>query len=258
MEETQPTFNPETGVMTFPPGYRFPSNSRKGQHNSPEHNARISASNKIAYQNPALKEMTSKRSKMLFETTDLRQRVSKAQKGRKRTPEQIAAWKIRMDKWIEEHGYPHTGYKLNEEQLQRLSESHKGKPLNEAQLASLEKAHKAALAQLKPTNPEQKLEALLNYYCPKQYRYTGDGSFAIGNLHPDFTNCDGQKKVIEVYGDYWHRGENPQDRISAFAKLNYNCLVIWEHELKVITWNREVNIADLAPLVNKILEFNKA
>jgi G:T-mismatch repair DNA endonuclease (very short patch repair protein) len=37
-------------------------------------------------------------------------------------------------------------------------------------------------------------------------------------MNPDFI-CDEEKKVIEVYGDYWHRNDNPQDRINKFKKM---------------------------------------
>jgi len=49
---------------------------------------------------------------------------------------------------------------------------------------------------------------------------------------PDFININGQKKIIELYGDYWHRNDDPQDRIDLFAKYGYQTLIIWEHELK--------------------------
>ncbi len=49
---------------------------------------------------------------------------------------------------------------------------------------------------------------------------------------PDFFNINGQKKVIEMFGDYWHQGQNPQDKIDRYAKSGFDCLVIWERELK--------------------------
>lgn len=84
----------------------------------------------------------------------------------------------------------------------------------------------------RPNKKEALLLDIINEVAPDQYRYTGDGSFSIYNLHPDFTNCNGQKKVIEHYGKYWHKGQNPQDRIDKFALFGYKCLVIWEYELK--------------------------
>ncbi len=83
----------------------------------------------------------------------------------------------------------------------------------------------------RPNIPESKLWALLDYICPNEYEYTGNGSLIINGLCPDFGNCNGQKKVIEMFGSFWHQGENPQDRINKFAELGFKCLVIWENEL---------------------------
>jgi hypothetical protein len=54
----------------------------------------------------------------------------------------------------------------------------------------------------------------------------------IGSKCPDFWN--GDHKVIELFGDFWHREHNPEDWINYYKKWGYNCLVIWEHELKDI------------------------
>ncbi len=85
---------------------------------------------------------------------------------------------------------------------------------------------------LKPNKPETLMLDLLNNLYPNQWKFTGDFSFTINGKAPDFVNCNGQKKIIEVFGDYWHKGQNPQDRINVFKPFGYETLVIWEHELK--------------------------
>lgn len=64
----------------------------------------------------------------------------------------------------------------------------------------------------------------------------------------DFINCNGQKKIIELFGDYWHNRKEvkkrDKKRIKTYAKYGYETLIIWEHELK----NRK-------KLKNKILNF---
>ena len=85
---------------------------------------------------------------------------------------------------------------------------------------------------LKPTVPERKLFEILNAIYPNEYRYTGNWEIIIGRMCPDFTNVNGRKEVIELYGDYWHRGENPQTRIDKFAEFGFKCLIIWQYELK--------------------------
>ena len=88
------------------------------------------------------------------------------------------------------------------------------------------------LGGLRPNKCELTLLKLLEEVCPGGYKYTGDGSVMINGLCPDFTNCNGQKKVVEMFGEYWHRDENPQDRIRKFMGFGFNCLVVWEGELR--------------------------
>lgn len=87
---------------------------------------------------------------------------------------------------------------------------------------------------LHPNKPEIVLWNLLQLLYPDHYRYCGDFSFIINGKNPDFVNINGQKKCIELFGDYWHRGHNPQDRKDIFAKDGWDTLVIWEHELQNI------------------------
>jgi len=87
---------------------------------------------------------------------------------------------------------------------------------------------------LRPNKPEKLILELLDSMCPNEWKYTGDFSFTINGKNPDFVNCNGQKKIIELFGDYWHQGDNPQDRIDAFKPFGYETLVIWESELKDI------------------------
>jgi len=83
----------------------------------------------------------------------------------------------------------------------------------------------------RPTQPEETLGEILQLLFPNQYKYTGDGTMIIGGLCPDFTNVNGQKKVIEMFGDYWHEGQDPQVKINRYRDFGFNCLVIWESEL---------------------------
>jgi G:T-mismatch repair DNA endonuclease (very short patch repair protein) len=121
------------------------------------------------------------------------------------------------------------GIKLSAETKRRMSIAKKGyKPSDEA-MAKLCKA----LA-IKPNKPESALLKLLDQLYPGQWKYTGDYSFMINGKNPDFVNCNGQKKIIELFGDYWHEGDNPQDRADVFSPFGYETLVIWERELKNI------------------------
>lgn len=117
-----------------------------------------------------------------------------------------------------------------------------------------EKAIKAIMNAIhrKPNKVELKLNKILQQILPGEYKFVGDGKFIIAGRNPDFININGQKKIIELFGDYWHNPKifpnvlSAQDRIKLFAKYGYKTLIIQEHELKPIR-----------RLGEKILEFNK-
>lgn len=84
------------------------------------------------------------------------------------------------------------------------------------------------------TKPELKfIEICEKYNLP--FRYTGDGSFWIENVNPDFVECNGKKIAVEVFGDYWHsrpekiREDELKER--TLAKYGWKRIIIWQHEL---------------------------
>ena len=91
-----------------------------------------------------------------------------------------------------------------------------------------------------PNKPEKIMISLLkNNNLP--YTYVGNGELVIGGKVPDFANCNGQKKLIEVFGDYWHNPDIKNDvkwhqteegtRV-VYSKLGFKVLIVWEHELE--------------------------
>ena len=85
-----------------------------------------------------------------------------------------------------------------------------------------------------PNKQEIKLGNILDSLYPGQYKFVGDGQIVIAGKCPDFINVNGQKKLIELYGDYWHKGDDPQDREAIFSPFGYKTLVIWQSEFKNI------------------------
>ncbi|MEK6861487.1 MAG: hypothetical protein AABY07_05945 [Nanoarchaeota archaeon] len=96
---------------------------------------------------------------------------------------------------------------------------------------------------IKPTQPEKYLITIIKE-LKLYFKYCGDLSFWIGRKNPDFVNIK-SKKLIELFGDYWHKGDNGRKRMKYFAKHGYRTLIIWEHELK-----------DLNIVKAKLLAFN--
>jgi hypothetical protein len=95
---------------------------------------------------------------------------------------------------------------------------------------------------IRPNKPEKIILDILQILFPNEWKYT----FIINGKNPDFVNVNGQKKIIELFGDYWHKGQDPQDRIDVFKSFGWDTLIIWERELK--------NIADVKI---KIMDFVK-
>jgi len=105
-----------------------------------------------------------------------------------------------------------------------------------------EKQLKAIFAgyDLRPTKPERRLRNRLNHLFPNEYKYVGDGTFWIGCKNPDFININGQKKVIEMFGNYWHSKKvtgvsikkHENCRVRHFAKYGFRTLIVWECELR--------------------------
>lgn len=107
---------------------------------------------------------------------------------------------------------------------------------------------------VKPTKPEIELGTIIDEACPREYRYTGNFSFMIGRYCPDYTNVNGQKKVIEMFGNYWHPIDSVQDRIDKFKEFGYECLIIWESQLKEMSRSE---LVDLVRIFNKGVKENR-
>lgn len=80
-----------------------------------------------------------------------------------------------------------------------------------------------------------KLEQFIDGQFP-ELTYVGDGKIWITTpdnrrKNPDFIIAH-TNKVLEVWGDYWHDGQVPESEVDRYAELGYDCLVVWESEIK--------------------------
>ena len=98
---------------------------------------------------------------------------------------------------------------------------------------------------------EKRLNIILKtVFNSKEYKFVGDHKFILGGKNPDFISTT-QRKIIELYGDYWHNPlffpnkQTPEERINFFNGYGFDCLIIWEHELK-----------DIDTLKQKLIRFN--
>jgi len=107
---------------------------------------------------------------------------------------------------------------------------------------------------VKPNKPEKQLNNILQKLLLKEYKINVKADvMVLGGKIPDFVNVNGQKKIIELYGDYWHsrkitgrtKKQEESIRINHFKKYGYKILIVWEHELK-----------NIEKLTNKLIKFN--
>lgn len=206
---------------------------------------------------------------------EARVRMAKAHTGKKLTPEHIEhiaqgvkkryldpelrkRLSISLTEWNKD---PRVRERKRQAMLGRKqteAEKHKRSETHKKLWQDPEFVKRSMLAfQKKPTNPEKKLEAILNDHFP-EFKYNGDGGLGVtlGGLTPDFVNINGKKDVIEVFGDYYHSPEflgnrwqsSELGKIMIYNSLGWKCLVIWEHELKALP-EREI--------VKKITNFSK-
>ena len=113
------------------------------------------------------------------------------------------------------------GYKHSEETKRKDSIASKKKWQDPEFIKKVLKENKR-----RPTNPEKVFDEL----TPEYVRYVGNGKWWRNRHNPDF-KVTGQNKVIEIYGDYWHRNDDPKDRIREYEEMGLACLVFWEHEV---------------------------
>lgn len=98
---------------------------------------------------------------------------------------------------------------------------------------------------------EQALHQIIELVAPSQYKYNGAGElgFRIYRHLPDFVNVNGQKKLIELNGCYWHccptcgiektkfgNANDIRERDNRYIQqaqaLGFEVLVVWQHELR--------------------------
>lgn len=82
----------------------------------------------------------------------------------------------------------------------------------------------------KPNGSEKKLESLLDKHFPNEWEYVGNGKLIVNGKCPDFSRID-KKQLIELFGTYWHKNDNPEEKIQHYSKSGYECIVVWENEL---------------------------
>jgi len=189
------------------------------------------------------------------ESRRIKKQISESHLGMKQSSESI-----------EKARKANTGKKRTPEQCKNLSDSLIGKMFTAKHLKNVRNAnkdpkrcnkiskgiienYKKGVYSLIPNYSELFLMDILNQIYSNQWRYTGDGKLWIGNQNPDFMHKK-HKKVIELFGEYWHEKKEQRQRINKFKKEGYDCLVIWQIKHKL--WGKPENVA------NKIISWHES
>jgi hypothetical protein len=102
------------------------------------------------------------------------------------------------------------------------------------QASHVEKAMRAM--RIKPNRQEILLGQMIDILYPHAFKYNGDCRLGIvlNRRIPDFVNVNGKKQVIEFFGTHWHKGESRGEAqtIKCYKEVGWDCLVIWDKELK--------------------------
>jgi len=86
-----------------------------------------------------------------------------------------------------------------------------------------------------PNLAEKKLMNILNELFPDEYKFVGDNQVRIESFNPDFININGQKKIIELFGEQWHSSEYRKlldaRRLQTYQLYGYSTLIVWSKQL---------------------------
>ena len=98
---------------------------------------------------------------------------------------------------------------------------------------------------VKPNKIELRLYNIVNVLFPKEYKLNVKAGLILNGRIPDIINVNGQKKCIELFGNYWHRNDSVRKKKNHYKRLGWDCLVIWERELK-----------NMPKIIKRLREFN--
>lgn len=156
---------------------------------------------------------------------NLSEKLSKAKRGKKRKPFS-EAWRKNISK-------ARIGKKHTEAQREKLSRA-MTKCWQDPEY--IQKVMRGLNA--KPNKQELLLDKIIQRVCPGEFGYNGNFELGvtIGGMIPDWVNINGQKKLIELFGEPWHRDELGWKRTefgkkAIFSQLGYGTLIIWGSEL---------------------------
>ena len=203
-------------------------------------------------------------------TEERKTKISESLKGRKLSEEWIS--KIRKS-WFRKDNIPwNKGKNISEKTKKKISESLKGgawvndeyrnkmRAITKRKWRTEDFREKFFEGMKKSTAiVPNKLETKMIKIMEKNnfpFSFVGNGNFWINgggtSYNLDFIHNDKtQRKIIEIFGDYWHNKEDHKkrdaERIKTYKEKGFGVLVIWENQIKTAT-------EEVTTKINKFLE----
>lgn len=235
----------------------------RGIHLSKEHREKIGRANKLKFSSEKYKKLFSKIHKGKKLSGEHKKKLSKSKIGNKNWlgKHHTIKSKLKMSKAKSGKNHPmfgktfskercekiskaRIGFKFTKESKEKLrishlnpsketkkkmSESHKGKHLPKEQIKKMLRRRPMSSLEVKMN------EIILQNNLP--YKFVGNGEFFIERKCPDFVNCNGEKRAVEVYyrrhKETFRKGlENwKKERSEIFAKYGWSLLYFDETEV---------------------------
>jgi len=139
-------------------------------------------------------------------------------------------------KYMEKFGVWNKGLtKELDDRVRKYGLKLRGRKLTPKMKIALSTGYDYVCNKLIPNKQETRLGVLLNRLFPEQYVFNYKGKILrLGQKIPDFVNVNGQKKLIELFGNYWHNKEEETERKEFFQRFGWSTLIVWESELRDI------------------------
>jgi len=120
--------------------------------------------------------------------------------------------------------------KHSQETRKRLSEAAK-RHYDKHPETRMQISHTLRGKRKKPNKQETRVLNFLNRKYPNCWCWNGGWLTFEGKI-PDFIHEPSKLKIIEFFGNYWHKLEEEEEKIKFYAKFGYKAFIIWETELE--------------------------
>lgn len=98
-----------------------------------------------------------------------------------------------------------------------------------------------AACRRRPSDIEVRLIDILDKY-DLPYKYVGLGEVILGGKNPDFINVNGEKKIIELFGNLWHEKYEEAERKLHFRQYGYETLILWGRDFRKMSDDEIVEV----------------